>query len=107
MELNNEIEPNIQPINDDEQELNFFDAVERDIDRFFADEGIDDRKNFLLGLLSAKNERGELYNFVLDNLAVLSSVIDKLELPLVGSARVDYIYDRFVCICISDFTAEG
>ena len=95
MELNDDVDPNIRPLNYADQDLNFFDAVEGDINQFFSDEGIEDRKNFLLGLLSAKKERGELYGFVLEHLGVFSTIIDKLGLPLVGSARIDYVYDRF------------
>ena len=86
MELNNGNEHDNPPILDND-ELEFYDAVDRDIDQFFSDENIENRHDFLVGLLSAKQERGELLQFVQLNLDIFSFVLDKLQLPLSGSAR--------------------
>lgn len=93
METNSSSESDNDP---HEENILIFDAaIERDINAFFTDEGIDDREKFLLGLLSSKEQRGELFDFVSEYVDIFSHIIDKLDLPLAGRDRFEYVYDRF------------
>ena len=93
METNSSSESDNDPQGSD---ISIFDeVVERDVNAFFTDEGIADREQFLLELLSSKEQRGELFDFVSEYVDIFSHIIDKLDLPLTGRDRFEYVYDRF------------